>query len=251
MRGLLVVAFGALACMAYPAAAAEPAKRPASRPAAQAAAPEPAPETVAQLAAWAKAAGDNRGLPFMVIDKQAARVFVYAKDGTLSASTPALLGFAIGDESTPGIGDRELSDIAPEERTTPAGRFMAAYGRGPDGKTVFWVDYDTAISLHPVATAQPRERRLERLRSPTATDNRITFGCINVPAAFYQQHVRRTFAAGGVVYILPEVRSLAAVFPTFAYTLASQTLGVPVADTRLAGSPPSQAPYRFPSGGTH
>ena len=248
MRGFLVVAFGVLACAAYPAAAAEPAKRPAARPAPKAVAPEPAPETVAQLAAWAKAAGDNRNLPFIVIDKVAARVFVYAKDGTLRASTPALVGAAVGDDSTPGIGDREMSDIAPEERTTPAGRYMAAYGRGPDGKKVFWVDYDTAISLHPVVTAQPKERRLERLRSPTPKDNRITFGCINVPAAFYEQHVRRTFAAGGVVYILPEVRPLAAVFPTFAYTLASQTLpaAVPVADTGLAGPPRS-----FPSGGTN
>ena len=59
----------------------------------------------------------------------------------------------------------------------------------------------------------PSDRRGQRLASPTALDNRISFGCINVPPAFYDLVVRDLFAATtGIVYILPETRSLEVVF---------------------------------------
>ena len=81
---------------------------------------------------------------------------------------------------------------------------------------MFWVDYETAISLHPVINTNLKERRPERLRTPTPADNRITFGCINVPKAFYDRVVRKTFAnSKGVVYILPETLTVAEVFPSF------------------------------------
>src|SRR5205085_10444361 len=117
-------------------------------------------------------------------------------------------------DSTPGMGDRERSDIKSSERTTPAGRFQAWYGPGPGKDKVLWVDYDTAISMHAVVTAHPEEKRLERLRTPSAADNHITYGCINLPTAFYAQYVAKPFAAkGGVAYVLPDTRPLAAVFP--------------------------------------
>ena len=249
MRSPLGLAVAVLAILAGPiglstpamaAAAAKPAKhaKVAAKPVV---APDPPPETVSQLASWASESGDNRGLPYVVIDKVAARVFVYGADGALIGSTPALLGFAHGDNSTPGVGDRELSDIAPEDRTTPAGRFLAGYGPAVGGEKVFWVDYETAISLHPVINTNRKERRPERLRSPTAADNRITFGCINVPKAFYEKVVRKTFASSkGVVYILPETRTLAEVFPSF--DLAS--MAGQLAQMGVAPKPPQIAPLK-------
>ena len=35
-----------------------------------------------------------------------------------------------------------------EERTTPAGRFVASLDRDVHGQEVLWVDYDAAISMH-------------------------------------------------------------------------------------------------------
>ena len=50
----------------------------------------------------------------------------------------------------------------------------------------------------------------------SADDNRITYGCINVAAPFFEDVVRSVFRdAIGVVYILPETRSLTDVFTTF------------------------------------
>ena len=177
---------------------------------------EPLSETAQDLARWAIASGDNGGLPFIVIDKVAAEVLVYGGDGELRGATAALLGFAHGDDSVPGIGDRKLAAIRPEERTTPAGRFLSSFGPAASRADAFWVDYATAISLHPVVTATPKERRLQRLQSPSPDDNRITYGCINVARPFYNNVIRRTFiGTKGVVYILPETRPLAEVFPAF------------------------------------
>ncbi|HEY9218122.1 MAG TPA: L,D-transpeptidase [Phenylobacterium sp.] len=171
-------------------------------------------ETVLKLVGWVTKTGDNRGLPFVIIDKISANVFVFDGDGAQLGVGPALLGLAQGDDSVPGIGDRPLAKIQADEKTTPAGRFMAAFGPAPKGKKVLWVDYDTAISLHPVITTNPKEHRTQRLKSAEPDDNRITYGCINVSPAFYNKVVRPAFRdEGGVVYILPEVKAPEQVFP--------------------------------------
>lgn len=150
---------------------------------------------------------DNKGLPYVVVDKLEARVFVFNGRGGLVATTAALLGLARGDHSVPGIGDRPLAQIRPEERTTPAGRFMAEAGRNATGEHVLWIDYDAALSLHRLRD-DPKQRLHQRLLSPTPRDNRASYGCVTVPVAFYENVIRRTFAAGrGVVYILPETMS--------------------------------------------
>lgn len=186
---------------------------------------EPSLETVAQVTDWVIASSDNGSLPFVIIDKVAAKVFVFGPDGQFKGAAPALLGSARGDNSTPGVGDRELSNIPPKQRTTPAGRFIAGFGPAYGGKSVLWVDYKTAISLHAVIVANPKEHRLQRLRSPTPKDNRITFGCINVPTAFYKNVVLPTFkGVNGIVYILPERTPLGKVLPAFqAHTAAAAT----------------------------
>jgi hypothetical protein len=177
---------------------------------------EPPSLTVVQFTNWIIGSRDNHDLPFIVIDKVAAEVFVYDAQGGMIGAAPALLGEAFGDDSVPGIGDRELSDIKPEERTTPAGRFVAKLGPSKGLGNVLWVDYPTSVSLHPVITNKRDEHRLERLMSPTPDDNRITHGCINVPVTFYKEVVVPMFKdTHGVVYILPETKPLKEVFQDF------------------------------------
>ena len=177
---------------------------------------EQASAEVRQFADWALASGDASGLPFVIIDKQDSRVFVFDADGHLRGSSPALVGAARGDDSVPGIGARPIASIRPEERTTPAGRFTAVMGRGPKGEDILWVDYDNAIALHRVVTHVPQERRLQRLQSKLASERRITYGCINVPVAFYERVVQPTFAGSrGIVYILPESKPLQDVFTAY------------------------------------
>jgi hypothetical protein len=173
--------------------------------------------TAAEFVDWVAASGDNGGRPFLIVDKLAAEVFVFDAQGGLQGAAPVLVGLARGDDSAPGVGDLPLAAIRPDERTTPAGRFMARFGEGHGHHTVLWVDYADEIALHPVVTAHPRERRLQRLRSPSPDEHRITYGCINVPAAFFRDVVLKVLPGdGGVVYVLPDTRPVEAVFPDFA-----------------------------------
>ncbi len=168
------------------------------------------------FADWVLDAADNAGMPFIIIDKIDAAVFVFDPDGQLRGSAPALLGLARGDHSFPGIGDRHLSAIRPEERTTPAGRFVGSLGHNSDGSNVLWVDHGKAVSLHRVITDHPRERRLQRLATVTPKDNRISYGCINVPARFFDDVVRPVFAGTtGIIYVLPEDQPYSEVFESY------------------------------------
>ena len=108
------------------------------------------------MADWIVRSRDNQGMPYLVIDKTDARVYVFQADGQLRAAASALLGMAVGDESAPDIGQRQLSRIRPDERTTPAGRFVASLGRNLQGGQILWVDYESALSLHPVVTNNPK-----------------------------------------------------------------------------------------------
>ncbi|MDB5454096.1 MAG: L,D-transpeptidase [Caulobacteraceae bacterium] len=200
----LAILFGGIACTPALAAPAQASGQFGS---------ERASKAARSVAGSVVAKRNNEGLPFVIVDKVQAKVFVFHQDGRLRGASPVLVGSAIGDDSAPGIGQRSLADIRPEERTTPAGRFVASLGNDLGEKDVVWVDYEAAISLHRMVTGNARERRARRMATVSPGDNRISFGCINVPAKFYDTVVQPAFTGtNGIVYILPEVRSIESVF---------------------------------------
>lgn len=168
------------------------------------------------LANWVADSRDNGATEFFIVDKKDARVYAFNAAAHLTGSSAVLLGSAKGDDSVPGIGLKPIAAVKPSERTTPAGRFLAERGRNTSGEDVVWVDYDAAVSMHRVRTTNAKERRLERLATPTAEDNRISYGCINVPVAFYNAHIKPAFAKHrAVVYVLPEVKPVQQVFGSY------------------------------------
>ncbi|MBK1724139.1 L,D-transpeptidase [Thiocystis violacea] len=166
---------------------------------------ESASRRTREMADWVVSSKDNLNMPFAIVDKVNAQVYVFDVDGQLRGSAPVLLGLGKGDHVAPGTANKPMSLIPPSQRTTPAGRFVSAMGPSLHGKEILWLDYENAISMHPVATSKPKERRVERLESPTPLDNRISFGCINVPAKFFDNVIHSTFSGtSGIVYVLPE-----------------------------------------------
>ncbi len=185
-----------------------------------AAALAPSPD-LRRLAQWVVSTRDNAGLPFAIIDKKAAQVFLFDVQGQVLGATPALLGRAPGDDSVAGIGQRPIAAVRPEERTTPAGRFVTTPGRNASKEEVLWVDYDAAVSMHRVRLSDPTEHRQERLDTVDSSDNRISYGCINLPPAFFNDMLWPSFKAhGGITYVLPEVKPLKLVFPGAAHAPA-------------------------------
>jgi hypothetical protein len=189
-------------------ALAQPGAQPADRDARQ----PSTGSTVQALRQWVLGSGDGGEAAFAIADKRAARLWVFDARGRPLGDAPVLLGLARGDSSVPGIGERAMSEIRPHERTTPAGRFVAEPGRNAKGEDIIWIDYDAAVSMHRLRQVSASERRAQRLASPSADDNRITYGCINVPADFYDRRLRPALARGAVVYVLPDTLPVRSVF---------------------------------------
>ncbi|MED5618313.1 L,D-transpeptidase [Ideonella sp. BN130291] len=210
-----------MAALALPAAALP---APTARAGTSAAsAPRQTPDA-ARLVQWITSSRDNQAQPFAIIDKRNARLMVYDAGGRLRGSAPVLLGLARGDDTVPGIGEKPLSQVKPSERTTPAGRFVAEHGTNLRKEDILWIDYDAAVSMHPVLTTNAKERRLHRLATPGVADNRISYGCVNVPKAFFSNVVLKTLSTERpLIYVLPETRSLTATFPGLAATRVAGT----------------------------
>jgi hypothetical protein len=197
------------------AKARSPKRKAAAKPAAPAEPPTPPvlSDTSQRVIRWITMTGNNAKLPYIIIDKPNANLTLFDADGNVLGQAPVLLGITLGDDSSPGIGGKSLSEMGPAEKTTPAGRFVARYGAAAGHKKILWVDYADAVALHPVVTTNKKERRLQRLNSPTIDDNRISFGCINVPTKFYAKTITPAVKKAVVVYILPDKKPLEQVFP--------------------------------------
>lgn len=189
----------------------EPAAAATPDPAAPVAPLQSAPPEVQEVVGWIARSGDNARLPFLVIDKPTARVYAFDPAGQFQGDAPVLLGMGVGDRML--LPSAKMSQMPPNTRITPAGRFVSKLAKDVKGKELLVLDYKAAFSLHPVVKGKPHERRADRLASVTAEDNRISFGCINVPVPFYETVISSAFArTHGIVYILPETSEASAMF---------------------------------------
>ena len=166
-----------------------------------------------KMADWVVARRDNGRMPFMVLDKRDARLYVFEASGRLVDQTPVLLGSAHGDETYPGIGDVPIDQVKPFQRTTAAGRFVTRPGLDADHTDVVWLDYDAALAMHRVINKVKSEHRLQRIASANPKVRRISWGCINIPIAFFDSYISPVFGKrSGVTYVIPERKTFAEVF---------------------------------------
>jgi len=211
-----VAALGALFLLSGPVAAKDGDPVPARTALLASLAAEGATPDALYTARWILDSSDNRGLPFVIVDKKDAKMYVFEASGHLRGATAALLGLATGDHSVPGIGQRNVSDILPFERTTPAGRFLSQPGRNLSGETVIWVNYSEGLAIHRLRPGNTQEQRQQRLASSTPGDNRISLGCVVVPVAFYENVVTPLLGNSySMVYVLPETRPVHALFGAY------------------------------------
>ncbi len=172
---------------------------------------------------WIHEKGDAHGRPFVIVDKRAARIYVFGAAGELVGTSSTLLGQARGDLPVPGAGQKPPSRLLPDERKTPAGRFESLPGRNLQGEPVVWVDYDTGIAIHRVRPGISQMQRVNSLATDDPANKRLSLGCVVVPENFFLAVVLPTLGhARGTVYVLPEDGPVAAMF------------GAPPADNRFA-----------------
>ncbi len=129
----------------------------------------------------------NGDRDFLMVDKLRGLIFLF-KNGQPVFSDAALTGASTADRVPPALLAKTFSQpVDDSEKITPAGRFTVSrqydklYGTTFDIGEVQGKDWSLAI--HPVFLGLPYEHRLERLKSPTAQDNHVTYGCINISSA--------------------------------------------------------------------
>jgi hypothetical protein len=164
-------------------------------------------------AQWVVDTRDNRGMPFTIVDKNGAHAYVFDSHARLLGASVVLLGRARGDESAPGVGRLPPARIPVAQRTTPAGRFVSEPGRNLTGEDVVWFDYDAGLAIHRLRPNASEHARARRMASDSPDDNRVSAGCVVVPVAFYENVIAPTLGRRhGVVYVLPETRSVQQMF---------------------------------------
>jgi hypothetical protein len=169
---------------------------------------------VRRVARWVMETVDHGGLPFAIVDKVNARMFVFDARGRLRGHSAVLLGQAAGDDSAPQVGAHAQAGKVPlHERTTPAGRFFAQPGLNRGGEHVVWLDYESAFAIHRLRPGASHRDREARLASAVAADHRASLGCVVVPERFYSKVVAPLLGRGrAMVYVLPESRSARELF---------------------------------------
>lgn len=192
-----------------------------------------APADVVHIANWVSYTRNNQNKAFVVVDKKQARMYLFEPNGKLKSDAPVLLGQAVGDVIPPGTASKPISQLKPDEKATPAGRFLARPGKNTHGDNVIWIDYNAAISLHRLRKVG-KENRAERLATADIGDNRISNGCVNVPPSFYDGLLRPTvLKKGAYVYVLPETKAPQQLFGS--YDVANKTTQVAQAPAAAKG----------------
>lgn len=144
----------------------------------------------------------------LILDPASGTLYVM-KGGKVVADSPALYG-AKGVGSFPG-GSMEAAakaDLPTEEKkVTPAGRFSLEFTQNdPDYGTsiTFAQTGDYRLAVHRVYQGNPAERRAERLKSGRSDDKMVSFGCINVSDAFYDEVLKKfDYSGKAFAYLLP------------------------------------------------
>ena len=162
---------------------------------------------------WIHEKGDDHGRPFVIVDKKAARIFVFAAGGSLVGASPTILGLSRGDVPVPGAGQKDPSRLLPYERKTPAGRFESIPGKNLHGEPVVWVDYDTGIAIHRVRPGISQMQRDASLATEDPNNKRLSLGCVVVPEDFFYGIVMPTLGhVHATIYVLPEDGPVQAMF---------------------------------------
>ena len=156
----------------------------------------------------------GHGKSFVMLDKINGLIYAFDGKGVLLAKAPSLYGASGKDLLSEESASKTMDQMTTADKVTPAGVFGAkGVNNSSYGFTVNFAEYKTgAIAIHIVYLGTPSENRQYRLDSKSPLDNRISYGCINVPAEFMSV-MKAHFSKDSVVIVLPELQSAESFFP--------------------------------------
>ena len=171
------------------------------------------------VADWVVSEKDNKGKPYMIVDKVNAVNYVFDENNNIVASAPVLLGaYKKGDVIPESAYNHTVDETTYEEKITPAGKFEGKV----DKDTVYGTSFSFLrfpkylIAMHKIYTGTPSENRQQRMNTETEKDNYISYGCINISPDFYIKNIESQFENGGLIYVMPMTQTLEQTFPQIA-----------------------------------
>jgi len=144
--------------------------------------------------------------PILIADKTNGKLTLHFPNTDEEISTPALYGKVKSDIYDIKVynGEVKKNNITPSGEYTVTKAYSDKYNRP---MLVFIVGKKRLVSIHPVYLGSPKQKRSERLKTSTPSDNRITGGCINVPDEFYYKYLDN-LPNGTNLYIKNETEQL-------------------------------------------
>lgn len=158
----------------------------------------------------------NNNKPFIIVDKPSATMQIIGVDGKMIANIPVLLGRDKGE-------DKNLEDPNSDETyghaTTPAGKYILArkgYSVTPEdnelyGGNILKIIGSGSLAIHSIYPNELAERT-KALNDNDVSNNRMSWGCINVAGVNYH-YIGDNFINGGTIYINPDFPEIASLNP--------------------------------------
>ena len=143
----------------------------------------------------------KNNLPFIIVDKPTATGYVYNSTGTLLKSFPVLLGSSIGDDINTAIP----GDPAKKNTFTTAGKFTLSSNVGVDNSITYnnkilVLEASNSLAIHKIYPGDLKNRTIA-INTPEISDNRMTWGCINISEENYDKFITPNIKGGNKIII--------------------------------------------------
>jgi len=169
---------------------------------------EKLPENAKKIYLYAARMGSG----YVIVDKPTATMFVIGKDKKLIGSFPVLLGKTKGEAPNRANPD---SDIAGPYATTPAGKYKIGRNSVPQNWSlmykgrIFNIIGTSGLAIHMTYPGEYK-KRMRALNTPTAKDNRQSWGCINVSKQMFDKYLanQNNITENSTLFITPDDENL-------------------------------------------
>lgn len=143
----------------------------------------------------------KNNLPFIIVDTPTATGYVYNSTGTLLKSFPVLLGSSIGDDINTAIP----GDPAKKNTFTTAGKFTLSSNVGVDNSITYnnkilVLEASNSLAIHKIYPGDLKNRTIA-INTPEISDNRMTWGCINISEENYDKFITPNIKGGNKIII--------------------------------------------------
>ncbi|MCK7506105.1 MAG: hypothetical protein MZV70_19845 [Desulfobacterales bacterium] len=96
-----------------------------------------------------------------------------------------MLGMAIGDDAVPVLATGKCRPSVPRSAPRPQAALFPTWVSITTKRDILWVDYDGADVHASGGDEQATKQPPGAFSHTNASDNRISYGCINVPVKFF------------------------------------------------------------------